>query len=252
VDDAGLRARQHRGHLEFYDRFAERIERPGGTVVAAVTRATPDRSLPNAVLYEDQQDVLEHYDALAALYAGAGVRAWTVWVRPGDEPLAEALGAAGHAHDGQPMLMGAALAEIDHAGAGAIAAEPCDDWAVVGAINDRAYGLAGGFAPIVARYRAEGARAWLARVEGEPAACVGVLEVAGDAYVNLVATLPEARGRGLCAGLMRAALLAAGERGCTTTTLEGSPMGEPVYRRLGYRSLGRFGLWERRVRNESA
>ena len=69
----------------------------------------------------------------------------------------------------------------------------------------------------------------------------------------LVATVPEFRGRGLCSELMRPALRSARETdGCTTTTLEGSPMGEPVYDRMGYRSLGRFGLWEKRQSNNSA
>lgn len=37
------------------------------------------------------------------------------------------------------------------------------------------------------------------------------------------------------------------EGGAETTTLEGSAMGEPVYARLGYCSLGRLQMWERRT-----
>jgi hypothetical protein len=45
---------------------------------------------------------------------------------------------------------------------------------------------------------------------------------------------------------MRTALREARERGCTTTCLEATARGEPVYARLGYRPLGRLGMWELR------
>ncbi len=83
-------------------------------------------------------------------------------------------------------------------------------------------------------------------------ATASVLEQDGDAFVVFVATDPGARGHGLCRGLLWHALRRARDAGCTTTTLEGSPMGEPIYARMGYRALGRFGLWERRLRAESA
>jgi GNAT superfamily N-acetyltransferase len=64
--------------------------------------------------------------------------------------------------------------------------------------------------------------------------------------VYLVATLPEARGRGLATALMSHALLEARERGCTTTSLQSSARGRPVYARLGYREIGVVQMWERR------
>jgi hypothetical protein len=45
---------------------------------------------------------------------------------------------------------------------------------------------------------------------------------------------------------MRRALVDARERGCTTTTLQATQMGQPVYSRLGYRDYGRVQMWERR------
>lgn len=246
-----LAARQHASHVAFYEAMASRIERVGG-VLAAVTPEVPDRSLPNAVLYDHPAAVVDVLPALEALYAGAGVRAWTVWVHPGDDELAAVLAAAGHAHDGQPMGMGAALGGLDLEPRRDLDAEQVSDWPLFGALNDRAYGITG-LAAVLGRFRGKDARGWLARVDGEPACCVTIAPHAGDAYVCLVATVPEFRGRGLCSELMRHALRAARDTdGCTTTTLEGSPMGEPVYDRMGYRSLGRFGLWERRASNESA
>src|SRR5437764_1258045 len=48
----------------------------------------------------------------------------------------------------------------------------------------------------------------------EDASVVGVHDCDGDAGVFFVATLPDARGRGLAAGLMGVALEEARERGC--------------------------------------
>jgi ribosomal protein S18 acetylase RimI-like enzyme len=70
--------------------------------------------------------------------------------------------------------------------------------------------------------------------------------------VQLVATRPEARRRGLAGELLRLALREAAARGLKTTTLEATAAGAPVYSRLGYRDLGELQMWERRVRNDSA
>jgi len=71
-------------------------------------------------------------------------------------------------------------------------------------------------------------------------------DVGDDASVGWVATLPQARRRGLASGVIRAALRKARERGRTSTTLWASAMGAPVYGRLGYRTVGHLHLWERR------
>jgi GNAT superfamily N-acetyltransferase len=78
-------------------------------------------------------------------------------------------------------------------------------------------------------------------------ACVlGICDVDGDAGVMFVATLPEARGRGLAGGLLAAALVEARDRGCDVSTLQATKMGEPVYARLGYQRLGAIQMWEKR------
>ena len=88
------------------------VERDGG-VLAAVVDRPPDRSLANAVVYEDAAALREALDDLADVYADAGVRAWTVWVRPGDAQTAAALREAGHRLDGEPALMVGTLADMD-------------------------------------------------------------------------------------------------------------------------------------------
>ena len=61
-----------------------------------------------------------------------------------------------------------------------------------------------------------------------------------------MATVPAARGRGLATALMAHALADARERGRTTSTLQATDLGRPVYERLGYRSLGEIQMWEKR------
>ena len=61
-----------------------------------------------------------------------------------------------------------------------------------------------------------------------------------------MATVPEARGRGLARKLMTHALHEARDRGSTTTSLQATKMGYPVYAGLGYRDLGALQVGERR------
>lgn len=74
-----------------------------------------------------------------------------------------------------------------------------------------------------------------------------MLDHGGDAEVNFVATVPEARGRGLAGSLMTLALDDARERGRVTTTLVATKLGRPVYERMGYRPLGTVEMWEHRT-----
>jgi hypothetical protein len=51
---------------------------------------------------------------------------------------------------------------------------------------------------------------------------------------------------------MTSVLRQALEAGARTTSLEASALGEPVYVRMGYRTIGRMTMWERRRAAETA
>jgi GNAT superfamily N-acetyltransferase len=113
-------------------------------------------------------------------------------------------------------------------------------------VNDLAYGTGDAFARMFGEGPADAGFTWVAREGGEAVATTVSLHHGGDCSIWWVATVPEARGRGLAAGLIRRALAHGREHGCDVTTLQATKVGQPVYERLGYRGLGAIEMWERR------
>lgn len=224
--------------------FSRSVELDG--VVASVTPSVPDRSLPNSVIYEDEERLEVALPELAALYDDAGVRAWTVWVPPGHPRAVRALEAAGHVRDAQPTAMIADLGAVEPPRDDDPLPDPEPRAEDVGAINDRAFGTDGAFAAMIGEGPLDPAHAYVARLDGRPVGCVGTVDHEGDSGVYWVAVVPEVRGRGITQGLLRRALGDARERGCDVSTLEATVMGRPVYEKLGYRVLGMLEMWERR------
>ena len=252
-DDRTLALRQARSQRAVYR--AVTANSPTGRTVesaagvqASVVPARPTRSILNAVFYDDVERMVGAHAEIAALYAADGVRAWTVWTRPGDDAAPRALAAAGHRLDGTPMLMAAAMTELDLEQRLDLQLAGDDAWAALARCNDAAYGLARaeGFEAVLPGVSDPAARAYVALEDGEPVAGAGTLVHEGDCEMVFVATVPAAQGRGLASDLMRRGLCDARDAGCTTASLEASSRGEGVYARLGYRPLGRLGLWELR------
>lgn len=220
------------------------------SVTAAITPAAPDRSVLNGVVVEDFSKLADQLETLAAAYAAAGVRAWTVWVPSGELEARDLLGAAGHKLDASPAAMLLDLSELREPAAGPLG-DYSTEWDIeaAGAVNDAAYGDTSGlFARAMGALPPDAGHMYLARVDGEPASWVMVHDDDSDnCEFWIAATIPSARGRGLVSGLLHRALVDARERGCTTSTTQASKMGEPVYERLGYRKFGTIEMWERRT-----
>ncbi len=254
MDDARLLERMHANQLRFYRAMcdaspgARAIEFDG--VLAAVIPLAPDRSVFNSVLYDDAERLAANLERLAAAYEDAGVRAWTVWVHESDEETARVLERAGHSVDAQPRAMAMELDGFERP-------DDCElDWSDRGGIGDVSRINDGSYPfperPFTAADLAAptledgGVRLYVANVDGEPAACLGTVDEGSDCGIYMVATLPEARGRGVSGRLLAQALADSRERGCETTSLQATGMGVPVYERVGYRDLGALGMWERR------
>jgi GNAT superfamily N-acetyltransferase len=235
--------------------WAQLAEGSGGStwreddVLAAIVPSAPERSVFNSVFYGDGERLLAALDRIAAAYEEAGVRAWTVWVPEADRATAAGLEEAGHVFDAEPRAMGMELSELR-------APEPDDslgileelDMAEVARLNEIAYGWAAGEFSAVASSKIPGTYAYFGLLDGETVGTVVVWDHGTDSEVAWVATLPEARGRGVSKQLMGRALADARERGQLTTTLVATKLGRPVYERAGYRDFGAIQMWERRKR----
>lgn len=87
-------------------------------------------------------------------------------------------------------------------------------------------------------------RGYVGFVDGKAVSVAAVMRVDGIAYVAYVATLEEHRKRGYAEAVMRHGLAEARELwGLERTVLHASDEGHPVYLRMGYRDVTRFGFY---------
>jgi GNAT superfamily N-acetyltransferase len=214
-------------------------------VCAALCPAASERSVFNSVLYETPEALAAARDQLADAYDEAGC-AWTVWVPEADRDSAALLEAAGHKLDAKPRAMVMDLDELPDTEPGDLDWDGDADAGEVARVNDAAYGDEPGTFARGIGCPPKTIRFYRARVDGKTASVLGTIDHDGDCSVWWVATLPEARGRGLAGHLQHQALAEGRERGCTTTTLQATKLGAPVYTRLGYRDIGELQMWELR------
>jgi GNAT superfamily N-acetyltransferase len=224
---------------------ARMIERDG--VTGSVVPVAPEHAVVNSVLFADADGLAAAYDELAGAYAQIGA-VWMVWVPSHDHEAHAVLERAGHVLDLTLPVMSMELDGIERPPADALA-----DWTdqgdlrEIGPLNDRAYAFeTDSFARAFVHTPADAVTAYVARVDGRAAGCLTITDHDGNADVESVAVLPEARGRGISGKLLAYALADARERGLETSTLVATDLGRPVYERLGYREFGTVGMWIRR------
>ncbi len=94
---------------------------------------------------------------------------------------------------------------------------------------------------------ADGAAAFLANLDGRPAGISMTIVSHGVAGIYWVGTTEEARGRGLGRMMTAAAIDAGFELGATSAALQASPMGESLYRQMGFETVFDYHLYMCRV-----
>jgi ribosomal protein S18 acetylase RimI-like enzyme len=219
------------------------LEREG--LVASVVPHAPDSPALNAAVATEPEAALDRFNELRDRYAEAGVRRWGVWLDGNEHAVTRALEGKGLTVASASPGMGGALDELN------LDLRPTNgvrtDLRTVGRVNDLAYGnvdarlertLTALPPDLLLAYRVD--------LDGRAASVALALHHGGDCGVSFVATLPQARRRGLATEVMRGALADASKRGCTTVTLQATEAGERLYHHLGFRRLCPMELWERR------
>jgi ribosomal protein S18 acetylase RimI-like enzyme len=246
VGDDDLRRNVWRGIAAFqrllgrYGPGPEPLERD-----AFVASSLPEvpASLVNAAVPLDGAPLAPHLTEIARFYDQTPK--WGAWIDPASTEDADALTSRGLVLDSWPVLMAAALDKIAPPDLQTSTEQP--SMAEVGAVNDAAYGNPPGvIESAMAAFPTHAAHAYTTKIDEQPASVALIIDVDDDAFVTMVATLPQHRGRRLASNLLAHALEAAKNRGRTTTSLQASPKGQNVYARLGYRPLGEAHLYEMR------
>jgi GNAT superfamily N-acetyltransferase len=220
-----------------------------GEVEATLVPQSPNRSFFNSVFYSDTDALIEELPRLAGVYDGAGVNAWTVWIPEFDDRAREALANSGHKLDATPRAMGLELSglQVPESDPGIELREEEPDEAnmeVIRRINETAYGYPPGDFPPIEPMPDTGLH--FADLHGQTVGTTVTWDRGLDTEVTFVATLPEARGRGIAKRLLARALEGARGSGQTASTLIATKLGFPVYVDLGYRDVGGLEMWERR------
>jgi GNAT superfamily N-acetyltransferase len=91
----------------------------------------------------------------------------------------------------------------------------------------------------------EPVQVFVGRVDGAPVACGWLARGDGVTGVYGVQTIETHRGQGYGAALTRATMRAGRDAGDTMAVLQAAPLAEPLYARVGFRTVGTVGLFER-------
>jgi GNAT superfamily N-acetyltransferase len=248
MDDAILRRRLWEGFADLqgllggHAREGSVLRRPG--LLASIVPSAPDSPALNAAVAVDPEAGPDALDELAHEYARVGVRRWAIWIDGGAREATARLRKAGLAVASASPGMGAEIAALDTPPADPT---PNADLHTVGRVNDLAYGNVDARLERTLTTLEEGLlRGYRADLNGAPAAVALALHHGGDCGVSFVATVPQARRRGLATRVMHSVLADARANGLETITLQATEQGERLYQALGLRRLGPMELWERR------
>ena len=169
--------------------------------------------------------------AIEAAYAAAGVDHFAIWAHESDGPLRADLEQRGYSLSESTRAMAMALDEIrvPPREVNLAPAEWHDHLRIIGAPPE----LLGG-ADLSAFHLL------VARLDGESVSTVVAFDHDCDCGIYDVATLEQARNRGLATALTALQLHDAITRGCRTASVQSTPMAENVYAAVGFRDLGRI------------
>lgn len=228
------------------------IERGEGWLLGAGTASHP--LISNAAFRTDDQFDPDELLVRARTFFGARARGFAVWARAEaseDQDLIAAAERGGlrkvfampemvldRAPEPCPPPEGVELRRV------ASPADAEDYWEVAA----DAYATNGFLEEVFAYDRSEGlwadgVAAFLALVDGRPASIAMTIVNHGVAGIYWVGTRPDARARGLGRVLTTAAVEAGLEMGSNLVSLQASPLGRPIYERMGFEAIYDYELY---------
>lgn len=247
------RALQHNGLLTLVRMLgssspdATTFERQG--VLASIVPASQTEPDANVVVFDSAEALWIALPDIARAYAAANVERWEVMSPDYDAAAGRVLRAAGYRVTDRLPAVVLNLADFKPLPLRGLDYDDQADVRTLGRINAAAYGRPD-MATIFAHPPTEVApRIYQARVGGEPAAVLCMIDVESNEGVDcagsFVATHPAARHVGLAPRLLSAALADAKRRGCSTCSGQASQAGARVYSRMGFRTAFHYARFER-------
>lgn len=205
--------------------------------------------ISNAAFRADDDLDAEALVAEARSFFGERGRGFSLWVREGeaeDADLAAAAKSAGlRAAYSMPEMVLGRRPEEPALPAGAVlrrlenVEEAEDYWRIA----ESSYASLGFPAETFASYTAsegllaDNVVAFIAHLDGRPAAIAMTIVTGGVAGIYWVGSLEQARGRGLGRAVTAAATNAGFDLGADLASLQASPMGAPIYLAMGYETI---------------
>jgi GNAT superfamily N-acetyltransferase len=206
-------------------------------VSAAVFPTGPERGVYNNALLERDLGSTERraaVDEMEAAYSSAGVDRYAAWVHESDEGMRAELSSRGYTVEESTRAMGMSLDGIT-------VALPQVELGPLGWAEYLEYlQIAGAPAGLLSGADPSAFHTLAARVAGETVATAIAFDHDGDCGIYNMSTFETARRQGLGTALTARHVHDASERGCSTASLQSTPMAERVYAAAGFRDLGRF------------
>ncbi len=229
------------------------VEAGPGWVFGAGSPSHP--VISNAAFRNDDGLDAEEFVARARSFFAKRGRGFSVWIRGAQEEDADLLAAAEagglqFVYEMPEMVLGAPV-EAPPLPAGAeirrlTEVEQVDDYWEIAAASYASLGFPpevfGGYSNRRGLL-AENVAAFLAYLDGEPASIAMTIVSHGVAGIYWVGSLERARGKGLGQATTAAATSAGFELGAELASLQASPMGKPIYERMGYETLFDYRLF---------
>ena len=207
-----------------------------------------------ALRTDDDTDPADLLDRARAFFHARG-RGYSLWARrvDTDADLAHAIEGAGHAKlfDYPQMIRRDRFDEPPlPAGLEIRRAVDVRDVADCASVNSEAYTTYGAPAEATAScfgrpdaVLAPHVGTFVAYLDGAPVGAAMTLLSHGIAGIYWVGTVEAARGRGVAEACMRVATNWGLDAGAPNVQLQASPMGEPIYRRMGYEEIYRYDFY---------